>query len=143
MLLALAGAAAGMLPTASPTFDYIWSYVMPAAAALYLLEGDLRQLLGSAGPTLAAFLVGAVGSLFGTVLAYAALNSRLGPEGWKVAAALCASYIGGSVNFAAVAQVLGLAAGPGLAAAMTADNVAMAVRLARVPTAVVGWMHSR
>lgn len=33
----------------------------------------------------------------------------------QVAAALCASYIGGSVNFAAVAQALSLAPGPLLA----------------------------
>jgi uncharacterized membrane protein len=30
----------------------------------------------------------------------------LGPEGWKVAGALCASYIGGSINFAAVAAMV-------------------------------------
>lgn len=40
----------------------------------------------------------------------------------QVAAALCASYIGGSVNFAAVAQALGLAPGPLLAGAMTAGD---------------------
>ncbi len=46
--------------------------------------------------------------------------------GFKMAAALCASYIGGSVNFAATAQTLGLQAGPLLAGAMAADNIAMA-----------------
>ena len=50
----------------------------------------------------------------------------------QVAAALCASYIGGSLNFAAVAASLGLAPGPLLAAAMAADNIMMAVYLAAV-----------
>lgn len=47
----------------------------------------------------------------------------------QVASALCASYIGGSVNFAAVSQSLGLTPGPLLAATMAADNIAMAVYL--------------
>jgi len=45
---------------------------------------------------------------------------------------LCASYIGGSVNFAAVSQSLGLAPGPLLAASMAADNIAMAVYLTAI-----------
>jgi len=49
-----------------------------------------------------------------------------------VASALCASYIGGSVNFAAVSQSLGLAPGPLLAASMAADNIAMAVYLTAI-----------
>ena len=56
----------------------------------------------------------------------------MGPEGWKVAAALCASYIGGSINFAAVAQMLNLGAGPLMAATMAADNIVMAVYLAGI-----------
>ena len=46
-----------------------------------------------------------------------------------MASALCASYIGGSVNFAAVSQSLGLTPGPLLAASMAADNIAMAAYL--------------
>ena len=43
MLLALGAAAVGVLPCASPTYDAVWRFLMPLAAALYLLEGDLRQ----------------------------------------------------------------------------------------------------
>jgi len=50
----------------------------------------------------------------------------------QVASALCASYIGGSVNFAAVSQSLGLAPGPLLAASMAADNIAMAAYLTAI-----------
>ena len=50
----------------------------------------------------------------------------------QVASALCASYVGGSLNFAAVAASLGLAPGPLLAAAMAADNIMMAGYLAAV-----------
>ena len=50
----------------------------------------------------------------------------------QVASALCASYIGGSVNFAAVSQSLGLTPGPLLAASMAADNIAMAAYLTAI-----------
>lgn len=66
----------------------------------------------------------------GTIIAYLLVGRQLGADGSKVAAALCASYIGGSVNFAATANLLGLTAGPTMAAAMTADNIAMAAYLA-------------
>ena len=167
MLLGLALSAVGLIPSASATYDLVWSTLMPLAAALYLLESDLRKLVESAGPTLGAFAVGAVGTVTGTILAFLLLGAKLGPDGEenalvflpnkarsacrppidngntphfvaefeafsfaslgvKLAAALCASYIGGSVNFAATAQTLGLQAGPGLAGAMAADNIAMA-----------------
>ena len=43
MLLALAAAATGLLPTASSAADAIWTYLMPLSASLILLEGDLSQ----------------------------------------------------------------------------------------------------
>lgn len=95
MLLALAAAACGALPAASAAANTIWAFLMPLGAALYLLESDLSQLFSSAGATLVAFVVGALGTLAGTVAAFYLVGPCLGPEGWKIAAALCASYIGG------------------------------------------------
>lgn len=103
------------------------SPVHQAALAFYRLPSP-RRLLSSAGPTLVAFVIGAIGTVVGTTVAFWLVGPRLGPDGYKVAASLCASYIGGSVNFAAVSQAVGLAPGPVLAGAMTADNCVMAVR---------------
>jgi Protein of unknown function (DUF819) len=80
-------------------------------------------------PTTIAFVLGAGGVVIGTILAWLLLGSRLGGEGAKIAAALAASYIGGSINFAATAATLGLAPKL-LAGAMAADNIAMALYLA-------------
>lgn len=132
LLLALALSAGGILPVTCPAYDVIWTYIMPLGAALYLLESDLRQLLSAASSTFGAFVIGAVGSVVGTIVAWLVLGSRLGPDGYKVASALCASYIGGSVNFAAVSKSLGLAPGPLLAASMAADNIAMAAYLTAI-----------
>lgn len=50
----------------------------------------------------------------------------------QVAAALCASYIGGSINFAATAHALELTQRGLLAACMAADNLAMGLYLAAI-----------
>ena len=126
---ALAAAAAGVIPTASGIYDTIWSYLLPLAASLYLLECDISRLFAVAGQSVVAFFNGALGTVLGTVIAFAAVGRYLGPDGAQVAAALCASYIGGSVNFAAVAALLGLSSGSTMAA-MTADNLCMAAYIA-------------
>jgi uncharacterized membrane protein len=43
MIAALGLAMLGVIPTAAPTYDAVWVYLMPLAAALSLLESDLRR----------------------------------------------------------------------------------------------------
>jgi uncharacterized membrane protein len=69
-----------------------------------LLEENIYVLC--AGSTLKAFWFGAIGTIMGAVVAFGAVGHFLGPNGWKIASSLCASYVGGSVNYAATAQVL-------------------------------------
>jgi len=139
-------AAAAALPAASGAYDAVWDQLMPLAVALSLLGAPVdRAALRKGGAVLAAFAVGALGTVAGTFAAYALVGGALGPHAWKVAACLCASYVGGSLNYAATAQALGLDATPGgqaaLAAGMAADNLAMAAflaALALVPAAKPG-----
>jgi uncharacterized membrane protein len=57
----------------------------------------------------------------GAVAGWWLLSSQLGPDGGKLCACLCASYIGGSINFAAVAKAVGLA-GASVPVAMAAGG---------------------
>ena len=41
-----------------------------------------------------AFLVGTVGMFGGALVAWQLVGSFMGPQGWKLAACLCSSYIG-------------------------------------------------
>ena len=142
-LLAMASAmllaTTGIIPSSSPALDLVWRALMPLAVALSLLGVNLRDAARTSGPALAAFVVGAIGSIVGTVVAYALVGASLRPDSWRVAACLCASYVGGSLNYAATAQALGLSAAPGgqaaLAAGMAADNLAMAVFLSALMVA--------
>ena len=135
MGLAMALASLSILPLESLAYDVVWSQLMPLGVAMSLLGAPLdRAAIARSGSVLLAALVGAVGSVAGTALAYWTLGGLLGPHAWKVAACMCSSYVGGTLNFAATARALGLDATPGgqaaLAAGMAADNLAMAAFLA-------------
>ena len=128
-------AAASALPAASGAYDVVWDHLMPLAVALSLLGAPIdRTAVRRGSAVLVAFAVGALGTVAGTFAAYSLVGHTLGPHAWKVAACLCASYVGGSLNYAATAQALGLGVTPGgqaaLAAGMAADNLAMAAFLA-------------
>jgi len=117
-----------LLPAAAPAYDIVWSYVVPLAIPLLLVHADLRRILREAGPTLAAFTVGGVGTVIGTVIAYHLIP--LGPEGWKLAGIFCATYVGGSINYVATAAATGLTDGALLSAGVAADNLVMVVYFA-------------
>jgi uncharacterized membrane protein len=112
-----------IIPAESPVYGVVWSYLVPLAIPLLLFKADMRRIVREAGPTLVAFLAGAVGTVLGTWVAFHVVP--LGTEGWKLAGIFCATYVGGSLNYMASAEVLGLRSGDLLAAGVAADNLAM------------------
>jgi len=137
MASASALASANALPGASAAYEAVWTTVMPSGVVLALLASG-KALVGKgwtgAGEDVAkAFVVGACGTVVGTATAFAACGRALGTHGAKIAGCLCASYIGGSLNFAATAQALDVVNAGGkalLTGAMAADNLAMCAYLA-------------
>lgn len=114
-----------IIPSDAPAYDVVWSYLVPLAIPLLLFKADLRRIVKEAGPTLFAFLFGAVGTIIGTIIAFEVVS--LGAEGWKLAGIFCATYIGGSMNFVAVSEALQLHSPNLLAAGVAADNLVMTV----------------
>jgi uncharacterized membrane protein len=94
---------------------------------LLLLRSDLSRIAREAGPMLLAFAIGAIGTALGTLLIHAALILPFGDQNWKLAGMFSATYIGGSMNFAAVAEVLGMRDGAVLTGAVAADNLVSAI----------------
>jgi uncharacterized membrane protein len=117
-------------------YDVTWSYLVPLAIPLLLFRADLRRIVREAGPTLAAFVLGACGTVIGTIVAFQVIP--LGEEGWKLAAIFSATYVGGSMNYAAAAEAVGLRAGDLLTAGVAADNLVMALYFL-VLFALPGW----
>jgi uncharacterized membrane protein len=119
----------GVLPVASPIYTAITTYLVPLAVPLLLFNADLRRTITQTGKLLIAFVVGALGSLVGTLAAWwlVPLGKALGPaDAWKIAAALCARHIGGAVNYVAVAEATGASPGA-ITAGLAADNPVVAI----------------
>jgi uncharacterized membrane protein len=112
-----------VIPITAPAYDVVWSYFVPLAIPLLLLNADMRKILREAGPTLLGFVAGAVGTVIGTLVAFHAIP--LGSEGFKLAGIFCATYIGGSVNYVAASEALNLRSGDLLTAGVAADNLVM------------------
>ena len=113
-----------IIPTEAPAYDMVWSYLVPLAIPLLLFKANLRKIIKEAGPTLIAFVIGAIGTIIGTFISFEIFS--LGPEGWKLAGIFCSTYIGGSMNYVATAAALQLHAGDLLTAGVAADNLVMA-----------------
>lgn len=129
-----------VIPSAAPAYDVVWGYLVPLAIPLLLFKADLKRILRESGPTLLAFAAGAMGTVAGTWIAYQLVP--LGEEGWKLAGIFCATYVGGSLNYMAASEALGLRSGDLLAAGIAADNLVMTLYflvLFALPS--VGWLR--
>ena len=121
ILASMAASHIGLIPRQAPLYDAIWTYVVPFAIALFLFKADLRDIAARSGPVLLAFLIGAAGAAAGALLA--SLLIDLGPDEAKLAAVFSATYTGGSLNFAGVAQAIDFQDPSKLSAALAIDNV--------------------
>jgi uncharacterized membrane protein len=120
---------AGLLPASSPIYAGVTSYLVPLAIPLLLFSADLRRAVTKTGSLLRAFVLGSVGTLVGTVVAWklVPLTGSVGAgDAWKIASALCARHIGGAVNFIATCEATGAGAAA-VAAALAADNLIVAL----------------
>ena len=127
LLIALAASNLAIIPTSCVLYDSIvWDYAVPMGIPLLLLQCNMKKIWKETGRMMAIFLIGAAGTVAGAFLAYALLHPFIpGLEG--VAAMMTGSYIGGGVNFAALASEFDV--GDIKAATTVADNLLMALYL--------------
>lgn len=129
-IVALLGALAltnlGIIPTNCVWFDdIVWGFVVPMAIPLLLLSCDIRKIGREAGKILILFFIGAIGTTIGAILGYKALGGVVDNLA-GVAAMMTGSYIGGTVNFAAMVDAFKVP-GETSSAAVVADNLLMAL----------------
>ncbi|KAF8683540.1 hypothetical protein HU200_044454 [Digitaria exilis] len=126
-LLGLAASSAGLVAADAPAYRVVLDYLLPLAIPLLLFRADLRRVLRSTGALLLAFLLGSAATTVGTVVAFLLVPMRsLGPDNWKIAAALMSRHIGGAVNYVAVSEALEVSPSV-LAAGLAADNIICAL----------------
>ena len=125
LLIALAASNLSIIPTSCVLYDeIIWGYAVPLGIPLLLLQCNMKKIWRETGRMMVIFLIGAAGTVAGAFLAYTLLHKYIpGLEG--VAAMMTGSYIGGGVNFAALAAEFEV--GDIKAAATVADNLLMAL----------------
>ena len=125
LLIALAASNFSIIPTSCVLYDdIIWGYAVPLGIPLLLLQCNMKKIWKETGRMMVIFLIGAVGTVVGAFIAYGLLHPFIpGLEG--VAAMMTGSYIGGGVNFAALAAEFEV--GEIKAAATVADNLLMAL----------------
>lgn len=130
LILAMVMANIGIIPTSCPLYDdVVWGIVVPVGIPLLLLQCNLNKIGKLTGKMLIVFLVGAVGTTLGALIAFYALKgvySGSVSDLAGVASMMTGSYIGGGVNFAAMADTAGLKGTDVAAAATVADNLLMA-----------------
>ena len=104
LCIALLASNLSIIPTSCVLYDEIvWGYAVPLGIPLLLLQCNMKKIWRETGRMMVIFLIGAVGTVAGAFLAYGLLHSYIpGLEG--VAAMMTGSYIGGGVNFAALAK---------------------------------------
>ncbi len=139
ILMAIVAANVGVIPHQAPTYDFVFAYLVPVLIPLFLLQGDIRRLLREASRTALAFMVASVGTVAGVLLAISILDLSALAGGANIAATdkesaiaglFAATYIGGSVNYAALGEMTGLSGDASFfSAATAADNLFSAIFL--------------
>jgi len=154
ILLSVLAANLGVIPHQAQTYDFVFEYLVPILIPLFLLQGDIRRLFREAYRTLAAFMIASAGTVLGVLAAVAILDFsavavdagiEAGQKDAAIAGLFAATYIGGSVNYAALGEITGLIRDASFfSAATAADNLFSALYLSilgLLPT--VGWLAHR
>lgn len=128
-IIALVGAIilsnTGVIPTESPVYDAVWTFIIPLAIPLLLFHVNFKKIWQESGRMLLIFLISSIGTVAGTIISFFLLKDHI-PYLDKIGGMMSASYVGGGVNFAAMA---GKFETPGemVSSTIVADNLMMAL----------------
>lgn len=95
-----------LIPTSSPTYDQFKSFGVPLFIILMLLDVDIRATMKVALRSIGVLCFGAFGVVIGGVVAFWLLSGQLASDDWRAFGALAGSWIGGTGNLAAVAEMV-------------------------------------
>ena len=139
ILLAILASNIGLIPHDSPGYGFVFDYFMPILIPLFLMKADLKKIFFETGRMTLAFLLATFGTVLGAVIAFSLID--IGENQAAAAGTFTATYIGGSVNYAALVDLTGLReSDPSFVSAATAvDNLFSGFFLAML--AVLPGLH--
>lgn len=114
----------GVIPHASPLYEWIMSYLLPAALVLLIIALDLPGILRLGPKAIIMLLAGTAGVVIGAPIALLIFKSVLPEDAWRGMAALSGSWIGGGANFIAIGKAAEVS--PELLGLMVIVDVAVA-----------------
>ncbi len=136
----------GLIPTEAPLYGAIAGFAVPFAVSVILFTVNLRDVLAAGRPMLAAFVLAALATALGVVLATVSLAPLLaevlGDDSWKLAGPYTGTYVGGSLNFVALWEGLEIDSPDLFAAANAVDNLSL-FPLYALWVAVPVWLAGR
>lgn len=98
----------GLIPSSSGVYDFMGDYLLPTFLVIMLLDVDVLATVRVMGRGVFVMLLGTLGVVVGAPLAFLIVKSGLEPGAWQGFATLSGSWIGGTGNMLAVAQMVEL-----------------------------------
>lgn len=142
ILGAIAASNLNIIPHSAPAYGFVFTYLVPVLIPLFLFQADLRRIVKEASRTTAAFLLATIGTVTGVTVAALLLDlsalgsgSSLSIEAREagIVGLFASTYIGGSVNYAALGEITGLNQDASFfSAATAADNLFSALYLSLI-----------
>ena len=117
-----------VIPSTSVIYTGLSAYALPAFIVLMLIKVNIPAVVKVMGKGVLVMLMGTAGVMVGGVVAYAIVHPWLSPDAWQGYGALAGSWIGGTANMAAAAEILGTSEEQ-FGLAIIADNVIYVVWL--------------
>ncbi len=111
-----------VIPSSSPVYSGLSAYLLPAFIVLMLIKVNVPAVIRVMGKGVLVMLMGTAGVMVGAVVAYLLVHTWLSEDAWKGYGALAGSWIGGTANMAATAEMLGTSEEQ-FGLAVIADNV--------------------
>lgn len=149
IFIAIFAANLNIIPHSAPAYDFVWTYFVPLLIPLFLMKADMKKILFETTRMTGAFMLAALGTVLGAVVAFSLVDIGAYPAGMETGefsrqagavGMFTATYIGGSVNYAALIETTGMGRyDPSFVAASTAvDNLYSGLFLA-VLAVIPGW----
>ena len=148
ILAAIAAANLRIIPHGAPAMAVGFAYCVPILIPVFLFKANLRTIFFETTRMAMAFLIASAGTIVGVLVAVSGLDLGTLASGAMtdpaareagIAGLFTSTYIGGSVNYAALAEITGLGSDRSFLSAATAtDNLFSAVFLS-VLAMLPGW----
>ncbi len=111
----------GVIPHVAGIYDEIGGMLVPMAIPLLIMRADFKTIFAESGQMFVVFIVATFATIIGAIVAVFVVD--MGSLEAQIAGTVTASYIGGTLNYVATAEAVGLKSSSIYVAGLSADAV--------------------